>query len=284
MLFPPIMQDANPLPLENPNEKDYIGCRSAPVPGKAWAGCLTHWFTNNTIIPGEPIMPKEFLRVTKPRPRYFMLSPWHAAGTAPVYGEGCGLLGGNPDGCPAKGGVDSRPPGSTCGGYINGVNGGGRGGGGFTGGKPALSYTFPNSTVTSWVRGTVMDVVWASKGHHAGGYSYRLCKIPAGGLSGVTEACFKAGTLDFSGDVQWTYVTSTNGPWVESTAVRTREGTFPAGSQWTKVPNPGWTFKMMKDLVAVPADIPTGSYILSFRWDSERTPQVWNGCSLVDIV
>ena len=26
-------------------------------------------------------------------------SPWSAPGTAPVVGEGCGVLGGNPNGC-----------------------------------------------------------------------------------------------------------------------------------------------------------------------------------------
>merc|ERR1719487_35764 len=34
----------------------------------------------------------------------------------------------------------------------------------------------------------------------------------------------------------------------------------------------------IKDFVNVP-DVPEGHYVLSWRWDSEQTPQVWNSCS-----
>ena len=40
-------------------------------------------------------------------------NPWAAPGRAPSLGGGCGIFGGNPDGCPA--GKDTRPPGSVCG-------------------------------------------------------------------------------------------------------------------------------------------------------------------------
>lgn len=36
------------------------------------------------------------------------------------------------------------------------------------------------------------------------------------------------------------------------------------------------------DKVRVP-DLPAGDYVLSFRWDSEQTPQVWNSCADVTI-
>ena len=45
--------------------------------------------------------------------------------------------------------------------------------------------------------------------------------------------------------------------------------------------NAQWAFK---DLVEVPEDIEPGDYILSFRWDSQRTPQVWNSCANIRIV
>merc|ERR1712048_1415926 len=37
------------------------------------------------------------------------------------------------------------------------------------------------------------------------------------------------------------------------------------------------------DQVQVP-DVPPGDYVISFRWDSEQTPQVWNSCADVTIV
>merc|ERR1712083_590017 len=33
------------------------------------------------------------------------------------------------------------------------------------------------------------------------------------------------------------------------------------------------------DEVVVPKNIPNGDYVLSFRYDSEQTPQVWNSCA-----
>merc|ERR1711865_1301154 len=36
------------------------------------------------------------------------------------------------------------------------------------------------------------------------------------------------------------------------------------------------------DIVKVPKK--KGRYVLSWRWDSEQTPQVWANCALVDIV
>lgn len=38
------------------------------------------------------------------------------------------------------------------------------------------------------------------------------------------------------------------------------------------------------DLVQIPADLPAGEYAVSFRWDSEQTPQVWANCADVQIV
>jgi len=38
------------------------------------------------------------------------------------------------------------------------------------------------------------------------------------------------------------------------------------------------------DRVQVPADLPAGDYLLSFRWDSEQSPQIWSNCADVTIV
>ena len=45
---------------------------------------------------------------------------------------------------------------------------------------------------------------------------------------------------------------------------------------------PQFLFTVM-DKVEVPADLSPGTYVLSFRWDCEQTPQIWSGCSSINI-
>jgi hypothetical protein len=110
---------------------------------------------------------------------------------------------------------------------------------------------------------------------------------------------------------------------LEFPANRTREGTFPPGSEWTMNPIPvfnstamGWLdptcpdgtefpprgpglfgvgehletggypdfLWTLMDEVEVPADLWPGDYVLSFRWDCEATPQIWNACSNIRII
>ena len=110
---------------------------------------------------------------------------------------------------------------------------------------------------------------------------------------------------------------------IEFLANRTREGTFPLGSEWTMNPIPvcnstdmgwidpscpeGWEFPpkapglhgtgedvskpgepafswTLMDEVEVPADLEQGDYVLSFRWDCEATPQIWNSCANIKLV
>ena len=161
----------------------------------------------------------------------------------------------------------------------------------------------------------------------AGGYSYRLCKLPAAGRAGVTEECFEQTPLDFVGETQWAQWGENQSTRVAFTANRTREGTWPANSHWTKNPVPacrdptggelspscpdcskagGFQFPppapgiygygqclfhpsyMMPfsivDQVQVPLGIAEGHYVLSFRYDAEQTPQVWNTCASIRLV
>lgn len=39
----------------------------------------------------------------------------------------------------------------------------------------------------------------------------------------------------------------------------------------------------MVDQVKIPADLPSGDYMLNWRWDCEETPQVWNSCADITI-
>ena len=76
--------------------------------------------------------------------------------------------------------------------------------------------------------------------------------------------------------------------WLPIDLVSTKIGTTPKGSEWAKVNLPKkaqgidqWAFK---DLVEVPETLEPGEYVLSFRWDSQQTPQVWNSCANIKIV
>jgi len=45
----------------------------------------------------------------------------------------------------------------------------------------------------------------------------------------------------------------------------------------------GFMFTMV-DYLKVPADLPAGQYSVSWRWDCEETPQVWNSCADISVV
>ena len=73
--------------------------------------------------------------------------------------------------------------------------------------------------------------------------------------------------------------------WTERKAQRY---TTPTGSQWTVIEreiggidDADWVFR---DLVAVPETLEPGQYVLSMRWDSENSPQIWSSCSNIEIV
>jgi len=177
--------------------------------------------------------------------------------------------------------------------------------------------------VTNWTRGGVVEVAWSIIANHGGGYSYRLCKLPTkGGRKALTEECFQKTPLKFSGSKQWVQYGEDRNSRVEFEAVRTSEGTFPGGSQWTKNPIPAcngldggfndpnpctkgtqfnppgpglFGFGVLKgstkrpfafsiiDKVEIPKDLEAGRYVLSFRWDCEQTPQVWNTCANINL-
>ena len=42
-----------------------------------------------------------------------------------------------------------------------------------------------------------------------------------------------------------------------------------------------WT---LYDMVQIPETLEPGNYVLSFRWDTEQTPQVFNSCANIVIV
>ena len=240
-----------------------IGCGSIPEPDDQQhvespkIGCLGNWFTNDTKIPHS----------SGKRASVDHHNPWFAPGTAPIYSP-CGLAGGNPMGCT---GQDNEKFGDCCGGKC----------GGYSFGRKAEDYDWPNAPVTEWKAGSYQEVSWYSNANHLGGYVYRLCKMPEQGLGVLTEECFQEGSLEFEGDKLW-FIAQHEDVRQELNATRVIDGTFPAGSQWTEVPiaEKG----QIIDYVKVPADLERGLYVLSFRWYCKKTPQVWNICANINIV
>ena len=77
---------------------------------------------------------------------------------------------------------------------------------------------------------------------------------------------------------------------LKQTAVWTTIGTTPEGSEWTtfNVPDPsdfvpasGYGFK---DVVQVLESLEPGEDVLSFRWDCQKTAQVWQTCANIHVV
>eukprot|EP00051_Salpingoeca_urceolata_P026302 m.476804 g.476804 ORF g.476804 m.476804 type:complete len:369 (+) comp20661_c0_seq1:1385-2491(+) len=44
-----------------------------------------------------------------------------------------------------------------------------------------------------------------------------------------------------------------------------------------------WNVHAVRDLLEVPSDIPSGKYVLGFRYDCEATAQVWSNCADIEI-
>ena len=90
--------------------------------------------------------------------------PWRAPGTAPVFGP-CGSMGGMPLGCDNDG---EGSFGDCCSGNCDS----------FALGGNAEAYQWPNMPTTEWTAGSFQEVAWHLGANHAGGYSYRICKMP----------------------------------------------------------------------------------------------------------
>ena len=102
------------------------------------------WFTNYTTVE-EETLPEEMYS-SGPHESYPGLHPWASPGAAWVYGEGCGVNGGNPEGCDGEGKIILFSPfhilihdsdlvwGRCCGDQV------GAGCGGYVGGRSALDF------------------------------------------------------------------------------------------------------------------------------------------------
>ena len=92
-------------------------CHGDVVDGKLTIG-ETAFSSNYTMAPGlEPTLPEEMFddwlpewrRKTWEGQAKYALNPWNAPGSAEVFGNGCGVNGGNPNGCTGGGKLELEP-------------------------------------------------------------------------------------------------------------------------------------------------------------------------------
>jgi len=197
-------------------------------------------------------------------------APWASPGHAPSLGGGCGVFGGNPDGCYDGVTKIPGPRGSDCPGDV------------FSFGSSALDLDFPNAAVTEWEVGSRQDVAWLSNGRHWGGYTYRLCKLPPGGKKDITEECFAKNVLKFATNYTMMRWGGMPGEWHKVEQNDLTQGTNPPGSAWRHMGeiNDHNSFYLRKDTVIIPEGMPEGDYVMGFRWDTED-PQIWVSCANV---
>ena len=100
----------------HPNEEKFTACEfklQTPRPeprcfknektnGCNRSGGRNAWFTNFTRVP-EVTIGEEFIDGGLKGDEVTGYNPWTSPGAAPVHGNGCGLNGGNPDGCDGEG-------------------------------------------------------------------------------------------------------------------------------------------------------------------------------------
>eukprot|EP00092_Neocalanus_flemingeri_P039592 GFUD01043114.1.p1 GENE.GFUD01043114.1~~GFUD01043114.1.p1 ORF type:complete len:331 (+),score=71.79 GFUD01043114.1:90-995(+) len=248
--------------------------------------CMKFWFSNGVEIPGHATIPDYMSQADvtctgQAGHHHGQKFPWNAPGTAQPFGP-CGTLGGIPLGCHNDG---SGNFGDCCSDHCDG----------FALGENAEDYHWKNAPVTEWKAGSSQEVAWYCGANHAGGYSYRLCKTPHGGISHLTEECFQQNHLDFVADEQWVQYGKDRktGHRTELKALQTTEGTYPDGSMWRANPlvphmeengSSDYGHGHIIDNVEVPQNMDAGDYVLSFRWDSKCSPQVWGACANIRIV
>ena len=171
MFHPPAWQDRTPSDhwhhqgcgvLDLPEDTEFTQAK-----GKE-PDCLEYWYTNGVRIPGEATIPDEIsqseVTCTGQQGAHddHHENPWHAPGTAPVFGP-CGTLGGYPLGCDGDGsGTFGDCCSHNCDGFALGLN--------------AEEYDWDSidggPVVTEWFAGSNQEVRWHVNANHAGYYSY----------------------------------------------------------------------------------------------------------------
>lgn len=153
----------------------------------------------------------------------------------------------------------------------------------------------PNADKVTWVAGSVVEVASAVFVNHGGGWSYRLC--PKSG--DITEECFRKHYLPFVGDTATAHFTdgreisiparhTLDKLWSRNQIPPHQQGhddpnlDFDLPSSMTGQTVEAWDYSI-KEKVSLSADLVPGEYLVQWRWDAEKEPQVWLSCADVTI-
>merc|ERR1712037_839842 len=122
---------------------------------------------------------------------------------------------------------------------------------------------------------------------HGGGYTYRLCKMPADGKTALTEECFTKNVLKFADNMTFwrhAWIEHRDDGWTAEYKTDVTVGTYPEGSAWRDHGTWRGFPAIFKDHVMVPEDLEPGEYVLGWRWDAMSGSQVWVSCSNIEII
>jgi len=243
--------------------------------------------------------------------------PWTAPGTAPIDSP-CGVDGGNIRGCWTGNGYG---PGDPIYKKMKGVDNPEVNTevqcfyGGYGQGPDARKFKFPGVQPTYVNEGGDLLASWGLHVNHGGGYAYRLCRLIGDATKEtVTEECFRDGHLKFSNSthsqVRRLYDSPVaipspifpgdTGPWrknpiapckkwgssyqqCEPLFKPPKEAPGMYGSVHSRPVDPGRDWQVM-DSLKIDNRFPHGRYVLSWRMDAQQTPQVWMGCSDIEVL
>jgi len=224
--------------------------------------------------------------------------PWRAPGSAPVL-DPCGVAGGASKNNSGAGGF--VPPSFKAGDKGSSL--------------PALP------TKTMWDAGSIVEVSWAIAANHGGGYQYRLCpktealteecfkRMPLAFVGDKQVLRWKNGTEAEIPATRVSEGTVPSGSTWTMNPIPTCKGFISGGFHemgckgplggpqfppppgcdktcWGYQPDPEAPWRSIPnivDRVQIPGDLPDGEYVISWRWDCEHTPQVWNSCGDVTV-
>ncbi len=155
---------------------------------------------------------------------------------------------------------------------------------------------------TDWEVGSLQEVGYSIAASHGGYSGYRLCKKDQVGLDdyGVdspTEQCFQLGHLAFEGETCVRCPSDPSGEedvcydaaervgehgnvYREVREVEERDEHYRACSG--EIAPPTRAVFSVVEHIQVPAHLESGQYVLSWRWDTADTPQVWSNCADID--
>jgi len=222
MVWPPRWQDANASQGLEAVLQDSVGkkCRAETQIDFGWSKGgfkVCQWYNEGGLIPGEPTLPEYLKTFDLPENVSLTHMPWMAPGSAPVQSP-CGIyMHREQEDKKWKNGTVME----TMDWRFDSIN-----------------INFKDAVTTEWKIGSRVEAFWGIYVNHGGGYSYRLCKVPEEGMSGLTEDCFQKTPLRFYGNQQWVQFGSDKSTRVNFDAKRIDIGTTPKGSQWNQNPIP----------------------------------------------